>query len=878
VTPIRRFWRPDVRRDVDEELAFHLEMRVRDLVAAGLAPDSARAAAEREFGDVGAIRAQCVTIDERRSRRDRRAEYVSDLLNDLRIAARVLRRGPAFALTAIVCVALGVAATTTIFSAVHGVLLRPLPYRDADRLVAVYAQWPSHNAHGVNISYPDYVSWRDDSHTIDGLAIWTWTSHALSGAGGEAERVDGAAVAASLFPTLGVRPFLGRPFVAAEEVPGRDREVILGYALWQRRYGGDRSIVGRKITVDARPYEVVGVMPPGFSFPQRGEIWVPFAPEEWMRGRGNRGIAGAIGRLKPGVTLEQARADLATISARLEKAYPDDNVGWAAEAISLREDLVGDLRKPLLVFLGAAGLVLLIACANVANLMLARGAARQRELAVRAAIGAGGGRLVRQILTESLLLAAVGGALGAALAVGGVALLRGMAPERIPFYVTLRLDPTALAFAVLASLVTGVAFGGVAATRAAGVDMNASLRDGARGAGPGVARSRLRGALVVAEVALSLVLMIGAGLLIRSYRALEGTDLGFNERGVLMARVSLPDAKYPQRARRIAFYEALLARVAALPGVTAVGSAQGIPFSGWDVQGGMTIEAKPTARRGEEMNTLYQWVDPGFFRALGVPLVRGRALSESDRDTTARVGVINETFARRAFPGEDPVGHRVRMGEDSWVTIVGVVGDYHHFRLPEPVGPAIYYPYALGPTYTQTLTIRTSLADPLALAPAVRAAVQALDPDVPLYQVLTLSQQVSRSLWRQRMQGQVLGAFAALALTLAVAGIYGVVSYAVAQRTRELGVRMAIGASRRQVHRLVLVEAARLALAGVAVGLIGALALSRVVASLLYQVNAVDPVTFVAVPALLCAVALLASWAPARRATRVDPLIAMRAE
>jgi predicted permease len=874
-----RFWRADVRGEVDEELAFHLEMRVRDLVAAGMSPPAARAAAERDFGDVRAVRAQCITIDERLQRRERRVEYMSDLWNDLRFATRALRAAPGFALTALLCVALGVCATTTIFSAVHGILIRPLPYRDADRLVAVYAENVARGYHGSNISYPDYVSWRDGSRTLESLGIWTWTSHALSGAGGEAERVDGAAVAANLFPLLGVRPRLGRGFAPGEEQRGRDRVVLLSDGLWRRRYGGDPSVVGRTITVDALPYVVVGVMPPRFQFPARGELWVPFATEEWMLGRGNRGLAGAIGRLGPGVTLAQARADLATVSARLEKDHPEENHGWAAEVLPLRRDLVGDLRTPLLVFLGAAALVLLIACANVANLMLARGAARQRELAIRAAIGAGGGRLVRQILAESLLVAVLGGAVGAALATFGVALLRRASPQGLPFYMTLELDPTALAFALLVSLATGVAFGAVPALRGARVNLNASLRDGTRGAGEGVERSRLRSGLVVAEVALSLVLMVGAGLLIRSYRALEGTNLGFDERGVLTMRVSLPETKYPERARRLAFYEALFARLSALPGVTVVGSARGIPFSGWDVQAGMMVEGKPAPRQGEGLDVHYQWVTSGYFPALRVPLLRGRALAATDRDTAALVGVINETFAKRAFPGEDPVGKRVRTGTgDPWVTVVGVVGDIRHYRLPQPMGPAIYFPYASGPTHTQTLTIRTTLADPLALAPAVRAAVRDLDPDVPVYQVLTLEQQVSRSLWRQRMQGQVLGIFAALALLLAVVGIYGVISYAVAQRTRELGVRIAMGASRRQVLALVLGQGARLALAGVALGLLGALALSRVIASLLYEVDALDPVTFGAVPLLLAAVALLATWVPARRATRVDPLIAIRGD
>jgi predicted permease len=464
-----------------------------------------------------------------------------------------------------------------------------------------------------------------------------------------------------------------------------------------------------------------------------------------------------------------------------------------------------------------------------------------------------------------------------ALATGGVALLRTAFPQDVPFFQTLTIDWRAAAFAIVVALLTGVAFGMVPALRAARVDPNGSLRDGTRGASDGLERSRLRAMLVVAELALSLVLMIGAGLLIRSYRALEGTDLGFDERGVLTMRISLPATKYAAPATRETFYASLLGRVAALPGVRVVGSGQGIPFSGWDVQGGMDVEGRPPARPGEELVSLYQFVTPGFLTAMGVPVLRGRGLTERDRDTLAMVGVVNETFAREFFGGADPIGRRVRGGgRDPWVTIVGVVRDYRHYRLPKPVGPAIYYPYATGLQRTQTLVIRTALPDPLALTPAVRAAVKALDPDVPVYEVQTLGQRVSRSLWRQRLQGQVLGVFAALALLLAVVGIYGVISYAVAQRTRELGVRVALGASRRQVLGLVLRQGARLAVAGVVVGLAGALALARLVASLLYGVGAIDPLTFVAVPIVLTSVALLATYGPARRATRVDPLIAMR--
>ncbi|HEX6535793.1 MAG TPA: ABC transporter permease [Gemmatimonadaceae bacterium] len=876
-----RLLRPDVRADVDDELAFHLEMRVRELVARGVPPAAARAEAERIFGDMRAVRDACVTIDERRLRRHERREGVDDMMRDFRFAARALRKSPGFTLTAIVCVALGVCVTTTIFSAVDGILIRPLPYPDADRLVAVYGRLAAKGATGQNISYDDYLSWRDENRTFSQLGIWTWTTHTLSGQG-EAERVEGAGVSANLFPLLGVRPLLGRTIAPSEELPGNDRVILLSYGLWQRRFAGDRGIVGRTIEVDGLPYTVVGVMPPRFNFPDRGQVWVPFPNDAWRSGRGNRGYAGAIGRLKPGATLAQAQADLDVISRRLQRAYPRENFGWDAEAIALRDDLVGDLRKPLFIFLGAVGCVLLIACANVANLMLARGAARQREIAVRVALGAGRRRIVRQVLAESMVLALVGGAVGAVLARSGVRLLRLAFPNGdVPFYVSLDMDARVLLFAVLVSALTGVIFGLVPALRATRIDLNAELREGGRGEAGGRRGSRLRNSLVVAEVALSVVLLVGATLLLRSYGALIGTDLGFDPRGVLTARVSLPDARYDNHEKQRAFYEQLYARLAAIPGVQAVGSANGIPFSGWNVQAEMSIEGRPAAAPGKELVVHYQNISPGYLPAIGVPIVRGRGFTAADRDS-AHIGVINDVLARREFAGTDPIGKRIRFGgadsKDPWITIIGVAKTFRHYRLPQPMGPAIYFPQLATPWGTQTLALRTSLPDPMSLAPAVRAVLKELDPDVPAYQVQTLEQAVSRSLWRQRLQGQVLGTFAALALLLAAVGIYGVISYAVAQRTRELGVRMALGATRSQVLGLVLGQGLRLAAAGVAIGIVAALALSRIVASLLYGVSATDLATFAGVPIALALVAMLATLVPARRATRVDPVVAMRTE
>ena len=874
-----RFWRADLRADVDDELAFHLEMRRRDLQERGLSDDAARAEAARRFGDVASVRDRCITIDERRFRRATRAEMMGHMWSDLRFAARGLRKAPGFAAMAIACIALCVGVTTTIFSAVNAVLIRPLPYNDADRLVAVYSQ-NIERGYRETISYLDYVSYRDDNHTLSGLGIWTWVTKTISQ--GETERVLGASVSANLFPILGIRPLLGRNFLPEEERKGRDDVVLISYGLWRRRFGGDTSVVGKMISMDGRPHLLAGVMPPNFNFPDRGNFWMPFAFDGPVReGRGDRGYNGAIGRLKPGVTFEQALADFAALSTRLAHDFPNESTGWSAELRTMRDDLTGDLRRPLLVFLAAVGLVLLIGCANVANLMLARGTSRYREMAVRTALGAERGRLIRQLLTESMLIAVVGGAIGALFGVWAVRLFRFAFPNEVPFYFSFAADPRALAFAAGVTMLTGILFGAMPALRATQVDINSALRDGGRSGASG-ARTRIRGALVIGEVAISLVLMVGAMLLIRSYQAYTNTNLGFNESGVITARVRLPEFRYDEHSKRTAFFEQLEARLRSLPGVTVVGSSDGIPFSGWDVQTELNVFGRPRPLPNQEIVTHFQFVYPDFFKAMEIPVVRGRMLTELDRDSLAPTAVINQTFAERAFPGEDPIGKRVNLGgvssDRSWITIVGVVRDFRHYRLPQPMGPAIYSHYATVAGRSQTLVVRTAAADPYTLVPMMRAAVRELDPQIALFDVKTLSDVVSQSLWRPRLQGQVLGIFAALALLLATVGIYGVISYTVAQRTREIGVRVALGAQRRNVMALVLGQGVRLALAGIVLGLAGAFALTRTLSSLLYVVSATDALTYATVPLILAGIAVVATYLPALRATRVDPLTAIRAE
>jgi putative ABC transport system permease protein len=874
------FWRRDPRRDIEDEIQFHLEARVADLVAKGLSPEEARWRAEAEFGDPRAIREETMVIDQRIIRRGQHAERWLDVVRDARVGLRSLWRTPTFAITAILCAALGIGVTAAILSATYSILIRPLPYPAAEQLVALYSENPVRGYHGTNISWPDYVSWRDGSRTFASIGIWTWTTTTLSDEVNEAERAYGALVAANLFPTLGVRPMLGRNFLPEEEKKGGPLVAILSHRLWRRRFGGDSAIVGKRITIDGGPHTVVGVMPPSFNFPDRGDIWLPFVVAPSEEERANREYAGAIGRLRPGVTVDKARADLHAIDAELAREFPE-NLGWRAELTPLRDDLVGDLRQPLTVFVGAVVLVLLLVCANLANLMLARGTLRGREIAVRSALGASRSRLTLQLLTESLLVSCLGGMVGIAVAAWGVRLLRfGFPDQSPPFYITLSLDLSTLLIVACLTILTGILFGTLPALRGARTDLNVALREGSRGGGGSARRSRVRGGLVVAEIAVSVVLLVGATLLVRSYRNLAGTSLGFDEQGILSARLTLPSALYAKRVQVKAFYDELFARLRQLPGVSIVSAAQGIPFSGWNVQSEATVEGAPRPRAGEELIAHYQYVTPDYFKAIGVALVRGRWFTDADRDSLNPVVLVNEQMVQKGFAGRDPVGKRVQMGGDKepFATVVGVVHDFRHYRLPEPMGPAVYYPYALYPVRQQTIVIRTMRSDPHSLIAELRSAVRAINPRLALYDVQTFDEVVTRSLWRQRLQGNVVSIFGALSLVLACIGLYGVISYAVAERTREIGVRVALGATRRNVLSLVIRQSGRLVVTGIAIGIVVAIAAVGILDTLLYGIQSRDVETFVIVPVFLAVVALGAALIPARRATRVDPIIAMRAD
>jgi putative ABC transport system permease protein len=801
---------------------------------------------------------------------------------DVRHAARRLARSPGFTATVVLTIGLGAGATTLMFSAVHGVLLKPLPYPEPERLVMVRGARLGQPGSNM-ISYPDYRDWRDQSRSFEALAALRTADFTLPGPGGP-ERIEGAAVTASFFDVLRVVPALGRLFPPDADRSGGDRVAVLGHGLWKRRFGAIPALVGRSIILGGQPYTVVGILPASFRPPrevERAEVWTPLAREgEALEQRGSRDLV-ALGRLQTGVSIAQGGAELAAVARRLEREHPDSNAGRGVLVESLHADTVDELRRPLLVLMGAVAFVLLIACTNVANLVLPRALARRRELAIRAALGARRSRLIRQLLAESLLLGVAGGLTGLALAHWGLDALVSLAPAGTPrFLQDIAVEGPVLWFSLALSLATGVGFGLAPALSASRTDVHAALHESSRS--PGLARPA-GPALIIAEIALSLVLMAGAGLMLESFRRLLLVDPGFDPHHVLTLGLSLPHTRYARPDQRAAFYAELLERVRALPGVLSAAAITPLPLGGDSVATRFTVEGQPAPAPGQKPRAEYRAVTAGYFETLHIPLKRGRTFDARDRREAPAVAVVNEALAAQVFPGENPLGQKLSIGlradksDPGTFEVVGVVGDVHHAGLHVPSRPEIYVPHPQQSWSWTAIVVRTS-GDPLAIGGPIRREVAALDPEQAVYNVRTLSELLSGSLAAHRFIMTLLAGFALLALALATVGVYGVMAGSVERRTGEIGLRMAVGADPGDVLRMVLGQAARLAAAGVTLGLVTAFALTRVMQSLLFGVSPTDPATFAAVAGVLAAAAVLASYLPARRAARVDPLTALRYE
>ncbi|HEX2095285.1 MAG TPA: ABC transporter permease [Longimicrobiaceae bacterium] len=803
------------------------------------------------------------------------------LFHDLRYALRTLLKSPGFTVVAVLTLALGIGANTAIFSVLNGVLLKPLAYHDPDRLVMVWEHDRISGTEREAASIPDYYDFRARSRSFAEMAAFEEREASMVGADGEPLRLSLGAMSHQVFPLLGVRPVVGRAFGEAEDRPGAPTTVVLGERLWRQRFGGAPDVVGRVVRLDGVPHTVIGVVPSGVSLPREDtDAWVPlqFGPTSTPRYRHNVNV---VARLRPGATLESAQREMTALAAQLEAEHPNDNYGRGVTVEPLPEVVLGEVRPALLVLVGAVALVLLIACANVANLLLVRGTARVREVAVRTALGATAPRLARQFLTETLLLTGLGAAVGVLFAFWGLAALVGLAPGDVPRLEEVRIDGWVLALTLVVAVATGTLFGLVPTLQARRLDLQGTLREEGGTVSGGSAKARLRAGLVVAEVALSVLLVTGAGLLLRSFWKLREVDPGFRTENILRADFALPASRYPQSfdnyprwSEVVSFQRELLERVQALPQVRSAALANQHPLSPGFTNSFVIEGREDEAAEQAEIPT--RAVSPGYFETVGVPLLRGRALSGRDHVDAPAVVVINQEAARRYFPGENPVGKRISF----WGTkreIVGVVGNERFHGLTEEMPPAAYPPLGQTPMGTATLLVRTT-GDPEALAPAVAGIVRGIDPELALSDVETLEQTLARSIAQPRFTTVLLGTFASLALLLALVGVHGVLSYTVAQRTREIGVRIALGASRREVVRMVVGQGAAAVLPGLLLGLAASLAGARVLSRLLFGIAPTDPLTFLSVAGLVTAAALLASYLPALRAARMDPMVALRSE
>ncbi len=861
------FQKPQLDEDMDEEMRAHIEMRTRENIEAGMSSDEARYAALRQFGWVESIKETC--------REQRAVAWIENLLQDIRYGARVLRKKPGFTCVAVLTLALGIGANASIFSVVNGVLLKPLPYDTPAKVVMVAEDQTGDGRGKTAVAGGVFTDWKEQSKSFEALSVLSWTAMNLSGTD-QPELVSGWQVSKDFLRILRVAPILGRDFAPDEDQLGHDNKVVLlTNELWRRRFGGDAGIVGRNIRVNGEPYTVIGILPPKALFNKQPQLLVPFVfgADEWYRSRGDQRFQ-VIARLKSGVSVEQANAELKAIKQRLAKVYPKGKEKWGAVATPLQEEMTGNVRSTLLMLFGAVGFVLLIACANVANLLLAQAASRQKEMAVRAAVGAGRWRVIRQVVTESVLLAFIGGGLGVLLAVWATKIFSKLGQESLPLTDAISLDGHVLAFSMLLSLGTGIAFGLAPALRVSAPNLYDTLREGGRSSVSGI-QNRIRAGLVVSEVALAIMLLVGAGLLLKSFWRLWNTPAGFDPRGVLAMGIVLPDAKYPDGERRALFLHQLFQRIEALPGVEAAGEVTTLPMEGGSLGSPVSVEGR-VSQPELGYGSSYDFVAGQYFRAMGIPLLRGRDFRRSDNSTNSpRTCIFNDALVKKVFPNEDPIGKRIRFWGDVW-EVIGVVGSIRHWGLDNPASERIYLPQAFC-LWTGELVIRTKI-EPLSLATTIPREILAVDPDQPVSTVHTLEQIVANSVAGRRLTLTLLAVFAGVALGLAMIGLYGVMAYMVAQRTREIGIRMALGAQGLDVLKLVVQNAMLLTLVGVGLGTIGCLALGRVLTSQLYDVKAADPAVLAGVASLLMVVALFASWFPARRAARVDPIIALRYE
>ena len=798
------------------------------------------------------------------------------LLKDIRYGIRTLSKTPGFTAVAVIALALGIGANTAIFSVVNAVLLRPLPFQQSDQLVMVWEKRAQLGRERNVVSPPDFNDWRAQNQVFEDMAAFSGQGFNL-GAGIEPERIQAAGVSPSLFSILRVQPRMGRAFQSDEDQPTSNPVVIIGSGLWQRSFASDPEIVGKTIKLDEKAYTVVGVMPADFVFPnRRSEVWTPLtlSPDD-ANNRGGHNLQ-VVARLKPGVSLQQARTEMDSITAQLEQQYKV-NTGHRANVFLLYDEVVAGARPALLVLLGAVAFVLLIACANVANLLFARSSTRQKEIAIRTALGARRSRIIRQLLTESLILAITGGTVGVLLALWGLDLLLAIGGDTIPRVKEIKLDIWVLGFSMLVSLATGLLFGLVPALQTSKPDLNETLKEGGRSASGSIRRNRTRSFFVIAEVAICLVLLIGAGLMLRSFARVINVSPGFNPDNLLSMNVALSGSRYGGADQVAGFYQRALERLSSLPGVQSAAATSGLPMAGGFGSRYFAIEGRPPQPAGQGFNANVNLTTPGYFQTMNIPLIEGRDFDQRDVMKAPEAAIINQDMVRRYWPDEDPIGKRLAVGSGPWRTVVGVVGDVKQAGLDIETRPEMFWPYYQLPLSFSTLVVRTG-GDPEAMTSAVRSAMQEIDWDLPLYDIKPVNEVISESVAPRRFNMLLLGIFAGLALVLAAVGIYGVISYSVSQRTREIGIRIALGASHESVLRLVVGQGMTLALIGVAIGVIASFFLTKFMATLLFGVSATDPLTFIGISVLLIGVSIVASFIPARRAMKVDPMVALRYE